>query len=279
MALFRYTWRAFAREIAVMLLAVAFCVPLYIMVVISLKDRLAAYDSPLKLPSDPKFSNYESVWSQGGRVNLSDALLNSFIITSATVLLLVVFGSTCAYVLARRPSNLGTGLYILFVIGIILPFQLAVIPVFAVFREFELTGSRLGAILLYTGLFMPFAVFLYTGFIRALPKDYEEAAQVDGAGLMRTYFRVVLPLLGPVTGTVALLAGLFIWNDFFAGLVFLSGSDAQTLPVALYALVGEYVSQWDLIMAGVAISIAPILAFYLFAQRHLMRGVASGIKG
>ena len=103
---------------------------------------------------------------------------------------------------------------------------------------------------------MPLTVFLYTGFIRALPREYEEAAQVDGAGLFRTYFRVVFPLLRPVTGTVAVLAGLIIWNDFFLPLIFLSGTTNATLPVAVYSFVGEYASQWNLIFAAVIVSLA-----------------------
>jgi len=192
---------------------------------------------------------------------------------------LVVLGSLCAYVLARRPSRLGTALCLLFVLGIILPFQLAIIPVYVVLRRAELTGSYAGMILLYVGLLMPLTVFVYTGFIRGLPREYEEAARVDGASLLRTYVRVVFPLLLPVTATVAILAGLFVWNDFFLPLIFLFGSDKETLPVALYSFVGESTSQWNLIMAGVAISVAPILAFYVLAQRSLIRGFTGGIRG
>ena len=103
----------------------------------------------------------------------------------------------------------------LFVIGIILPFQLAIIPLYVAMRHLGLVGNYLGMIVLNVGLLMPLTVFLYTGFIRALPRDYEEAARVDGAGILRIYARVVFPLLRPITGTVAVLIGIFIWNDFF----------------------------------------------------------------
>ena len=146
-------------------------------------------------------------------------------------------------------------------------------------RDVGLVGNYLGMIVLNIGLLMPLTVFLYTGFIRALPRDYEEAARVDGAGILRTYVKVVFPLLWPVTATVAVLTGIVVWNEFFIALVFLSGSDYQTLPVALYASVGEYVTRWNIIFAGVAIAIAPIVVFYLFAQRHLMRGFSAGVKG
>jgi raffinose/stachyose/melibiose transport system permease protein len=134
-------------------------------------------------------------------------------------------------------------------------------------------------IILYTGLLMPLTVFLYVGFIRVMPKDYEESAQVDGASLSRTFFRIVLPLLRPITGTVAVLTSLFIWNDFFNPLIFLSGSNRATLPIAIYSFVNEYSSNWGLIFAAVVIALLPVLAFFLVAQRQLIRGFSGGIRG
>jgi raffinose/stachyose/melibiose transport system permease protein len=134
-------------------------------------------------------------------------------------------------------------------------------------------------VILWTGLLMPLTVFLYTGFIRTLPREYEEAAQVDGARFFRTYVRVIFPLLAPVTGTVAILDGLFIWNDFFVPLIFLSGSRNETVTVAIYSFVGEYSTDWNKIFAAVALSIAPVLAFYVFAQRQLLKGFSGGIRG
>jgi raffinose/stachyose/melibiose transport system permease protein len=102
---------------------------------------------------------------------------------------------------------------------------------------------------------------------------------VDGAGILRTYARVVFPLLWPITATVAVLVGIIVWNEFFIALIFLGGSRYQTVPVALYSFFGDYNSRWNLILAGVAITVAPILAFYLFAQRELIRGFSGGAKG
>lgn len=276
MGLFRYTRRSFGRELTLILWALIFCLPGYVLVTLSLKTNAEIYTKPLQFPTTAQFGSYSAAWHQGG---MSHAMIGSLIITTSSVIGLILLGSLCAYALARRPSKLGTTLYVLFVLGIVLPFQLAIIPVYVALRHLHLIGTYLGMIILYVGLLMPFTVFLYTGFIRALPRDYEEAAQVDGAGLFRTYFRVVFPLLLPVTGTVAILAGVFIWNDFFLPLIFLFGSGKTTLPLALFSFVGEYVSRWNLIMAGVVISVAPVLTFYLFAQRQLIRGFSGGIRG
>jgi raffinose/stachyose/melibiose transport system permease protein len=146
-------------------------------------------------------------------------------------------------------------------------------------REIGLVPSYLGIIILNIGLFMPLTVFLYTGFVRVMPRDYEEAAQVDGASMLRTFVRVVFPLLRPVTATVAVLTGVLCWNEFFVPLIFLSGSDYQTLPVAVYSFVGEFVTRFNFIFAAVVIAIAPVLLFYLFAQRQLIRGFSGGIRG
>lgn len=279
MLIFRYSFRSFAREIAFIAGAIVFCIPLYVLLALSLKSTTDVYSKPLTFPADPHAANYSDAWTDGGQTGLGGSFVSSAIITGASVACIVVLGSLCAYVIARRRTRVSGGLYMLFVAGLIVPFQLGIIPLYVAFRNLGLTGSYIGMILLYTGLLMPLSVFLYTGFIRAIPKEYEEAARVDGASLLRTYTRVVFPLLAPISATVAVLAGIFIWNDFFVALIFLFGSDKATLPLAVYSFVGEFVSQWNLIMAAVAISIAPILVFYLFAQRHLIRGFAGGIRG
>jgi raffinose/stachyose/melibiose transport system permease protein len=277
--LFRYTWKTFSRELTLIALAAIIFIPIYLLVTLSLKSYNDIYLHPLKFPTSPETGNYGQAWDGGANVSLGRALLNSAVITIGSVVGLIVLGSLCAYALARRPGKMSTLLYLLFLLGIILPFQLGIVPLFVAFRHLNLIPTYQGMIILNIGLLMPLSVFLYTGFIRSLPKDYEEAAQIDGASLFRTFRRIVFPLLRPVTGTVAVLTGIATWNEFFMPLIFLSGSKYETLPVAVYSFVGEYTARWDLIFAAVTISIAPILAFYLVAQRQLIRGFSGGIRG
>lgn len=279
MALHRYTWRTFARELAMIIGVAVFCIPLYLVVVISLKTTPESYASPLSFPRDLQFTNYSTAWTTAGSVGMGRGLRNSLIITVGSVASLIAIGSLTAYCLARRISKLTNGLYVFFVLGIITPVQLGLVPLFVVLRHFHLVGTYFGMIALYTGLLMPVTVFLYTGFVRALPSEYEEAARVDGAKLFRIFMRIVFPLLRPITGTVAILTGLVIWNDFFVPLIFLGGSPNATLPVAVYSFVGEYVTFWNLIFAAIVISVTPMLFFYFVAQRQLVRGFASGIRG
>ena len=278
MTIFRYSRWSLAREIAFVAGALVFCVPLYLLVVISLKGPNEALVEPLSPPSSPAFGNYSAA-ARSQPVSMLSAMVNSAVITFATVALLIVFGSLCAYAIARHRTRLNSTLYYLFVIGIILPHQAAILPLFSALKELGLTGSRVGVILVYTGFMMPLTVFLYTGFMRGVPREYEEAAEVDGASPMRLYWRVVFPLVRPVTWTVAILTGLFVWNDLFVSLVFLSGTPDATLPVALYSFAEMSLGQWQLVFAAVGIAILPALVFYVLAQRRIVAGFAGGIKG
>jgi raffinose/stachyose/melibiose transport system permease protein len=275
MGLHRYTRRAAGRELFLVLVAAIWWIPFWFLVTISLKPDLEALQSPLSLPHEIHLANFSTAWRQA---SLGRALLSSLLITSGSVIALIAIGSICAYSIARRPGKLSGALYLLFVLGIILPFQLGLVPTYAALRHLHLVGSYLGVILLYTGIWMPFSVFLYTGFVRALPKEYEEASRVDGASTLRTFRRVVFPLLRPVTGTVAIFTGLIVWNDFFLSLIFLNGTNRIPLPVAVYTFVGSFASRWNLIFAAVIVSLLPILTFFLVAQRQLIRGFTGGIK-
>lgn len=279
MGLFRYTTRTFARELLLLAIAAIWWIPFYFLVVVSLKsDNEVFTQSAGALPKRLAWENYSTAWKGSGGFSLGSALKSSLVITGGSVLALVAIGSITAYAIARHRGKLGTLLYLTFVLGIIIPFQLGLIPTFVVLRHLHLTTSYFGMILLYTGVLMPLSVFLFTGFVRALPRDYEEAAYIDGASRLLTFTRVVFPLLRPIAATVAVLAAVLIWNDFFIQLVFLAGSANQTVVVAIYSFVGEYATNWNLVFATVIMSIAPILVFYLFAQRRLVRGFTGGIK-
>jgi raffinose/stachyose/melibiose transport system permease protein len=275
----RYGLKTLSWEVSLLLLAVAFCLPLYLLVSISLKPPQELFTSPLSFPTDPHFENFSRAWDYRSNGGLRSALISSAIITVGSVAMLILIGSLCAYAIARRPGKLSATLYTLFVLGIIIPFQLTVLPLFVLFRHLGLIGTYLGMIILWVGILTPLTVFLYTGFVRTIPRDYEEAARMDGAGMLRTYVRVVFPLLRPVTGTVAILTGLFIWNDFFASLIFLGGSGRETLPVAIYSFVGQYLTQWNLVFAAVLIALGPLLVFFIAAQKQMIRGFSGGIRG
>nr|WP_184829971.1 carbohydrate ABC transporter permease [Jiangella mangrovi] len=257
-------------------IALVFAFPLYVLVVLSLKSPEEAANSPLSLPSALSFDNYTAAWEQA---DLAPAILSSVVITVVSVAALVVTGALAAYAIARHTSHWSGALFAVFLVGLVVPFQLALIPLYQLVRDAELLGSYWSVILYMVGTELPLTVFLYTGFLRAVPRDYEEAAMIDGASQLRAFRSVVFPLMRPVTGTVIILNAIGCWNAFLVPNLFLSGSGRQTIPVAVYSFVGEFATQWNLVFAGLVIGMAPILLVYLLLQRRMIRGFASGLKG
>jgi raffinose/stachyose/melibiose transport system permease protein len=277
---FRYTKLSALREVGFWILAVLYLAPFYVLVVIALKSDTEVFSSsPLAPPSSPSFSSFQKVLSASGESDIKVGLINSLIITAGSIIVLVLLGSLNGYVIARNTQRWSRAMFYLFLIAILLPIQLGTVPLYIGARTVHLTGSLWGMIILYGGLLLPLAVFIYAGFFRGMGRDYEEAAAIDGARPGQIFFRIVLPLMAPATGTVAIFVGLIVWNDFFTPLIFLGGSSHQTLPVAIYYYVGSLVSQWNQIFAIVIFSMIPILLFYLFAQKRFIQGFAGGLKG
>jgi raffinose/stachyose/melibiose transport system permease protein len=278
--MFRYTKFTALREVAFWLLAIVFLAPFYFLVATALKsDEESLSTTALTPPSSIDFGNFAAVLTASGNSNVILGLVNSLLITAGSIFLLVLLGALTGYVIARSTRRWSRGIYYLFLIAIILPTQLGTVPLYIGARSIGLTGSLWGMVILYTGMLLPLSIFLYAGFFRGLGTEYEEAATIDGASRTQTFFRIVLPLMSPATGTVAILCGLIVWNDFFTSLIFLGGSDNQTLPVAMYYYIGSLVSAWNKIFAIVIVSMIPILAFYLFAQKRFIQGFAGGLKG
>jgi raffinose/stachyose/melibiose transport system permease protein len=277
---FRYTKATLVIEIVTILATLVMLVPFWIMIIAAFKTGDEVLTTPaVAPPTHPTLDNFTSLFSnETGQGNIFVSLFSSVIITVGSIIGLVVLGSIAAYVFARSTRSWSNRAYFLFVIAIILPTQLGTLFLYIGARQLGLVGTPWGMIIIYTGVLLPLSVFLYTGFFRGLPRDYEEAATIDGASPLQVFARVVFPLMSPATGTVAILAGLIVWNDFFTALIFLNGTPYQTLPVMTYNFVGSLVSQWNLIFAVVIISMIPILAFYVFAQKRFIQGYAGGLK-
>jgi raffinose/stachyose/melibiose transport system permease protein len=277
---FRYRKSTLVIEIITILGALIMLLPFWILLVTAFKNGDELLTTPAIAPSKhPTLTNFTALFSdQTGQGNIFQALLSSVLITVGSIAALVVLGSLAAYVFARSTRRWSTRAYYLFVIAIILPTQLGTLPLYIGAQRLGLVGTPWGMVLIYTGILLPLSVFLYAGFFRSLPRDYEEAAAMDGASPFQVFRRVIFPLMSPATGTVAILAGLIVWNDFFTALIFLNGSKYQTLPVMTYNFVGALVSQWNLIFAVIIVSMIPILAFYVFAQKRFIQGYAGGLK-
>lgn len=272
----RYRPRTFALELLMLAIGLLFLYPVYVLVNLSFKNPKEISEASLALPSSFETENYTQAWNGA---HLGAALLNSTVITVFSLLGLIIVGSTASYYLARTKTRLSYGMYLIFLLGIVLPFQLALVPLYKFMKDTGLLGSYTSMVLFYTGLQVPFTIFLYTGFLRALPKEYGEAALVDGASHWQSFRRITFPLLRPITGTVIILNAVFIWNDFLTPLVYLGGTPNETLPVVVYQFVGQYVSNWGYIFAAVVVASLPILVAFLLLQRFVIKGFTSGLKG
>ncbi|MFT4212893.1 MAG: carbohydrate ABC transporter permease [Microbacterium sp.] len=276
--MFRYTTATAVRETILWVITALALFPFWILIVTALKPTEQLYTTSAAVPTALDFSSFVAVLTDT-KNNVALSVLNSILVTASAIIGLVVLGSLCAYVIARSTRAWSRVTFYLVLIAILLPTQLGTLPLYIGAKSLHLTGTVWGVAIVWIGMLMPFAVFLYAGFFRSLGTEYEEAAAIDGASPTQTFFRVVLPLMGPATGTVAILTGLIVWNDFFTSLLFLTGSKAQTLPVTLYNFVGGSVTEWNKVFAIVILSMVPILAFYVFAQKQFMRGYSGGVKG
>jgi raffinose/stachyose/melibiose transport system permease protein len=280
--MFRYTKKSLTIEIITLLAAAILLLPFWILLVGSFKTlpeilRTAA----VAPPTHPTFDNFVQLLSPSSSSSgdIWAGLASSLVITAGSIAVLVVLGSLAAYGIARSTSRWSRRSYYLFLVAIILPTQLGTLPLYIGARAAGLVGNPWGMVLIYSGMLLPLSVFLYANFFRNLSREYEEAAIIDGANRLQVFRQIVFPLMSPATGTVAILAGLIVWNDFFTALIFLNGTQFQTLPVVMYGYVGSLVSQWNLIFSIVIVSMIPILAFYAFAQKKFIQGYAGGLKG
>ncbi|WP_328472340.1 carbohydrate ABC transporter permease [Actinoplanes sp. NBC_00393] len=271
----RYTARTFALEFAMIAVAIVFAFPVYVLVNLAVRAP-GDTSSPLSLTRSPTLSNFTEAWQVAG---LGGALINSVVVTVVSVLIVLAVSALAAYPLARSTAHWSRGAFLLIMLGLILPFQLAALPLYQTVRDLGLLGSVWSLVLFYSGLQVPFTTFLYVGFLRALPRDFEEAAFIDGGSPLQTFRHVIFPMLKPITVTALVLNAVSVWNDFFTPLLYLSGSDQQTMPVAIAGFVGQYAADWNLIFASLLISIIPVLAVYLVLQRSIINGFAGGLKG
>lgn len=263
-----------AVKAAAIVLALIYLIPLWMVFINSFKDRREANRFGIGLPSAWEFNNYGKVFEAG---NIPRAFLNGVIIASGAVILILIFSSMAAFVIARSHKKYVRGAYYLFLTGIVVP--IAFIPTYLVLNELYLLNSYAGIILLHTTYGLPASIFLYTGFVNTVPRELDEAAIMDGARLIRLYRSIVFPLLKPITSTLFIFNFVGAWNDIQMSLFF-TGNDKWTLPLTMYKFYGAKTSSWNLIFADIILTIAPLLVVYLAAQKHIVAGMTAGaIKG
>ncbi|MGN9847291.1 carbohydrate ABC transporter permease [Nonomuraea sp. H19] len=266
-------WRRLQPVVTAVLVMAAIGVPLWLVLVTAAKSRGEALNPDLSLPAEwHLLDNLRQVWVEG---EVLPASLGSLLVVVPAVLGVLLFGSMAAWILARRATRLNAVLYALAISGIVLP--PAVVTVVLLLRQLGLAGTAVGMIGVYMGIYMSTVIFFVTGFVRTIPASLEEAAQMDGAGPMKVFWLVVLPLLRPVLATATILVCLYVWNDVFYAF-FVIGGRVDTLPLNLFrvASAGLYLNNWHLIFAYVVLMSLPLIAVFAVAQRKIISGITSG---
>ncbi len=201
---------------------------------------------------------------------------NSMMILGISCLMLIIFGSMAAYGIAMARHKFFERMYGFFIILITLPFQLAMVPLISMLKNMNLINTFLGTSLVYGGFYMSFVIFLYTGFIRSIPSELEDAARVDGCGLLKMYIYIYFPLLKTITGVILILRGVAIWNDLLIPLITITRTANATLPLRLMSFVGSYYTSWGLVFGGTLLVSLPILCIFLLLQRFFVKGIMAG---
>ncbi|HEU5156192.1 MAG TPA: carbohydrate ABC transporter permease [Streptosporangiaceae bacterium] len=249
--------------------------PLFVMVAGSLRTERELADRPLGLPLHPAFENYARAWSDG---HFSTYFTNSVLVTCGAVLLGTGVSVLAAYPLARyRFAGHGV-LSAYFLAGLMLPIRLGIVPVFYLLNSLGLIDSRIGLVCVYAASGVPFSVFVLTAFFRQLPAELEEAARMDGAGELRIFARIMVPLVRPALTTVALFQFIPLWNDFFFPLVLIGDTDKYTLPVGLTHFVAEFETAHAQLNAGLVITTIPLVVLFLVATKQIVAGLTAGMS-
>jgi multiple sugar transport system permease protein len=258
-------------------LAVLFIYPLYVMLSQSLKDPSeAAAVPPTLYPHNPSFENYSGLAS--GDINVFDHVANSAFVSLGATALTVVLSTLGGYAFARLRFPGSNVLFFAMLATFMIPFQAIITPLYIVLKDLGLQNSLLGLALVYTTFQLPFGLFLMRNSFAAIPIGMEEAARIDGAGVLKALWYVVLPLAVPGVITTALFTFFASWNEFFAALILITDQAKFTLPVTLTLISsGVFGSiDWGLLQAGVALTIVPCVAIYLVLQRYYVGGLLSG---
>lgn len=231
----------------------------------------ALSSNPWSLPN-PTLDNYRTVFG----APLFHYLLNSVITAVGAVLLSTLFGSLAAYALARLPHRFNGALYLLFVSGLAVPIYAAIIPIYRFSITTGLYDTLPGLLLPYAGTALPITIFILTAFMRGIPAELEQAMQIDGAGDLRRYWHLALPLSRPALATVAIFAFIANWNNFVLPLVLTQSDDKRTLPLAVWTYQGQYGMNVPVVLTVVVLSTLPLLIFYILQRRNFIQGLTAG---
>lgn len=260
--------------ILMVIVAALFLTPIYYLVINAFKPLKEVILNTGAFPKTLYFENFKEVWQKSNYIIL---LKNSIIVTFFSLLGIVVLGSMAGYKLSRMKSKFSNGLILYFILTLIIPFQATMIPLVKLLRDLNLMDRIFGLILVYIGMGTPLAIFMYTAGAKSIPISIDESAKIDGAGSLMAFFKIIFPLLSPITSTVIILDGLWIWNDFLLPLITLTSDKNKTIPVGTMNLImGQYSFMPNYGAAVAILGFLPMLILYIFLQKYIVKGIIEG---
>ena len=248
-------------------------IPFLMMFLNSFKSMRDIFLHPFSLPSTWSFSNYINAWE---KANLGAAYLNSIIITISSIAGILLVSSMLAYVLSRYNFKFRRFIYVYIILGLALPARLAIIPIYVLLGNLNLTDTRIGLIIVYIATGISFATFMLKGFMDRVPLEIEESARIDGASPLKIYWKIALPLCKPGLVVIGLVNFVNVFNDFFFPLIIISSRSKETVPLAISIFFGEFSNRWDLIAAALSSAVIPIMIIFFMFSKWFISGITEG---
>ena len=259
--------------VVTILLAILFLYPVFFALISAFKSNGDILKNPIALPTFFYTQNFKDLFAQS---DFATAILHSVFLTVVSEVLIVCIVPMAAYGIERRKSQTTSLIYTYFLAGMMIPFHLYMFPLFKEMKVFHIFGNMVGPIVCYISGSIAFGTLLYCSFLKGIPLEIEEAAQIDGCTPFQTFWKVTFPLLGPCTGSMVILNGLGIWNDYLMPYLALPSGKAKTITVEIASFVGQYTARWDIVFAGTVISIVPALIIFCMFQKYFVKGITAG---
>ncbi len=247
--------------------------PILLMVLSSFKKSVDIYKDPLGFPSSFSLDTYRTLLS---KIPFATYFMNSLFVSIVSVVLIVVVCSLASFYIARFKFSWNHALFFIFLLGMMIPIKLGIVPLFILMRDLGLINSLWSLILMNTATGIPLSMLILTGFFKTIPSELEEAARMDGAGNLRVLWYVVLPLMRPALGTAVIINFIAAWNDFFFPLIFITEKMKRTIPVGMMSLFGEHSADWGSLFAGLTLASLPMILLFFIASKQFMEGLTAG---
>lgn len=254
------------------LLGLLFLSPFYIIVINSFKSKKEIFTNTLTFPKEWLFDNYIEAFE---KLDFLRALGMSLIISISSIVIIVIFTSMAAWMLQRTKTKTSTFILMMFVVSMLVPFQAVMLPLVKLMGTLKLLNVP-GLIFMYLGFGSAMSLFLYHGFVKGVPKDLDDAAMIDGCNKFQTFWYIIFPLLKPTTITVIILNLVWIWNDYLLPSLVINKEGIQTIPLKTFYFFGAFTKQWHLALAGLVITIIPVVVFYFIAQKQIIASITEG---